>query len=213
VIADVTGKGIPAALMMAFARPLIRAAADHSRTTAEALDRANRVLVEERRSTLFITALHLRLHLRTGTLTWAGAGHEPPLLVPGDGGRIRRLPAGGTLLGAIPTLECAEHTLRLARGDLLVAYTDGVTDARRADGARFGDERLTRAARAAAGLSAHEAAVSIRDAVHRFTAGAAAVDDLALLTLRRVPRPVRRAVRGRTGAVSPGSLPAPNRRG
>ena len=188
VIADVTGKGIPAALMMAFARPLLRAAADHTRDPAEALERANRILVEERRSTLFISALHLRIQLRTGSLTWAAAGHEPPILVPGDGGRARRLPMGGMLLGALPVLPCATHTTRLAPGDLLIAYTDGVTDARRADGERFGDARLSRAAHAAAGLSAPEAARTILDAVHRFAGGAPPADDIALLTLRRVPR-------------------------
>jgi serine phosphatase RsbU (regulator of sigma subunit) len=187
VIADVTGKGIPAALMMAFARPLIRAAADQTNGPAEALARVNRILVDERRSTLFITALHLRLQLRTATLTWASAGHEPPILVPGDGGRSRRLPTGGALLGAFRDLPCAEHTIGLAPGDLVIAYTDGVTDARRADGERFGEARLSRAAHATAGLSAPEAARSILDAVHRFAGDAPRADDIALLTLRRSP--------------------------
>src|SRR5262245_45489118 len=84
-IADVTGKGIAAALLMAFVRPLLHAAIDHTTGPAQALERTNRILVEERRSSLFITALVGRLDLPTGRLTLANAGHEPPLIVRADG--------------------------------------------------------------------------------------------------------------------------------
>ena len=101
-IADVTGKGIAAALLMAFARPLLHAAIDHARTPADALERTNRILVEERRSSLFITALCATIDMRAGALRLASAGHEPPLLVrSGDGSGLagrrrappRRLPS------------------------------------------------------------------------------------------------------------------------
>ena len=85
VIADVTGKGIAAALLMAFVRPLLHAAIDHTTGPADALERTNRILVEERRSSLFITALAGRLDLRTGHLRLANAGHEPPLIIRADG--------------------------------------------------------------------------------------------------------------------------------
>ncbi|HEY6014805.1 MAG TPA: SpoIIE family protein phosphatase, partial [Candidatus Limnocylindrales bacterium] len=88
VIADVSGKGIAAALLMAFSRPLLHAAVDNTTGPAEALERTNRILVQERRSSLFITALCASLSLPTGRLRLANAGHEPPLVIPGDGSAI-----------------------------------------------------------------------------------------------------------------------------
>ena len=130
VVADVTGKGVAAALLMAFARPVIHAAIDHASGPADALERTNRVL-RERRASLFITALCGSLTLSTGRLRLANAGHEPPLLVRGDGSPIAPIEGGGPLLGAFPSLDIAETSTQLASGDIVVLYTDGVTDAGR----------------------------------------------------------------------------------
>ena len=144
-IADVTGKGIAAALLMAFTRPLLHAAVDHAGTPAAALEQTNRILVEERRSALFITGLCATLELRRGIVRLANAGHEPPLLVPADGGPISWLEGGGPLLGAFARLDLVEQVVPLAPGDLIVFYTDGVTDAQAPSGLRFGDRRLIEA--------------------------------------------------------------------
>jgi len=187
VMADVTGKGIAAALLMAFARPLFRAIADQYGGPAAALTQANRVLVLERPTPLFITAFMGIVDAATGVLRYASAGHEPPLVIPAGRSRVRRLPGQGPLLGAFPTIALAEHITQLHEGDLLLLHTDGAIDARDAGGRRFGDIRLGRMAGSARGRSAEELVVAVAGAVSRFAAGAPAADDLALLAVRRDP--------------------------
>ncbi len=191
-IADVSGKGIAAALLMAFVRPLLRAAVDHVRSPARALEQTNRILVDERRSALFITALCATVELRGGILRLANAGHEPPLLVPADGGPIAWLEGSGPLLGAFAQLDLAERVVTLARGDLVLLYTDGVTDAQAPSGLRFGDHRLIEALETARGGSAADAVEAVCDAYHRFQADQPNADDVAIVALRRAPRPGRR---------------------
>ena len=198
-IADVTGKGIAAALLMAFARPLLHAAIDQIRTPAAALERTNQILVEERRSALYITALCATIDLRRGQLLLANAGHEPPLLVPADGSPVTWLGATGPLLGAFARLDLDEHAVQLAPGDLVLLYTDGVTDAQSRSGERFGDERLLEAVTAARGGTANEVVQAVCDSYHRFQADQPNADDVAILAIRRTPRPTRPARRPATG--------------
>jgi phosphoserine phosphatase RsbU/P len=187
-IADVTGKGIAAALMMAFARPLLHAALDHAGTPGLALERTNRILVEERYSSLFITALCATIELRRGLLRLANAGHEPPLMVPADGGPITWLESSGSLLGAFARLELEERSLTLAPGDLVLLYTDGVTDARAPSGERFGDDRLVEVLGTARGGTAAEVVDAVCDAYHRFQDDEPSADDVTLVAIRRAPR-------------------------
>ena len=187
VIADVTGKGIAAALLMAFSRPLLHAAIDQTTGPAAALMRTNRILVEERRSSLFITALCARLDLPSGHLAVANAGHEPPLVVPADGAPIRSLPGSGPLIGAFGTLEIPEVEADLAPGDLVLFYTDGVTDARSATGERFEEERLLAAVETARGGTAQEVVDSVAHAMDRFQGPAEPADDVTIVAIRRAP--------------------------
>lgn len=195
VVADVTGKGIAAALLMAFARPLMHAAIDNARGPADALERTNRVL-RERRSSLFITALCGTLRLSTGQLRLANAGHEPPLLVRHDGAPIVPIEGAGPLLGAFPSLGVQELAVTIEAGDLVLFYTDGVTDARSADGRRFEEDRLRAAIEAARGGSAADVVESIRSSVERFQAGTLPADDVTIVALRRQPRRTRVRARG-----------------
>jgi sigma-B regulation protein RsbU (phosphoserine phosphatase) len=187
-IADVTGKGIAAALLMAFARPLLHAALDHAAAPGPALERTNRILVEERYSSLFITALCATVRLRTGHVQLANAGHEPPLVVPADGGPITWLEGSGPLLGAFANIELAECSTVLAPGDLVLLYTDGVTDARAPGGERFGDDRLVNALDASRDGTAADVVEAVCDAYHRFQADEPAADDVTLVAIRRAPR-------------------------
>ena len=192
VVADVTGKGVAAALLMAFARPLIHAAIDNATGPADALERTNRVL-NERPSSLFITVLCGQLTLSTGRLRLANAGHEGPLIVRRDGSPIEVLDAGaGPLLGAFPSLGLGESVSDLAHGDVVVFYTDGVTDARSIDGERFQDARLFEAIEAARSRSATDIVESIRGAVHRFQAGMQPADDITIVAVGRRPLGARR---------------------
>jgi phosphoserine phosphatase RsbU/P len=187
-VADVTGKGIPAALLMAFARPLLHAAIDNATEPVEALERTNRILVEERRSSLFITALCGVVDLRRGIVRLANAGHEPPLFVPANGGAIASIEGSGPLLGAFHRLDLVERSVVMTPGDLLLLYTDGVTDARAADGRRFGYDRLIEVLDSTRGAPPATIVEAICAACHRFQAGEAMADDITILAIRREGR-------------------------
>lgn len=185
VIADVTGKGLDAALLMAFSRPVMHTALNAASGPAEALQRTNTVLVEDRRGTLFITAVCAILHPKDGRVRVAGAGHEPPLLIPGDGGPIVEVGGAGVLLGAFAAISPPEVEATLEPGDTLFFYTDGVTDAVDPSGARFGDDRLRRALAAAQGGSAHDLVAAVSAAVQAFQIEAEPADDVTIVAVGR----------------------------
>jgi sigma-B regulation protein RsbU (phosphoserine phosphatase) len=185
VIADVTGKGIGAGMLMAFARPVIHAALEAAPGPADALERTNRILVEEIRSGLFITAIAGVLNVASGRLRFANAGHESPLIVPADGAPIGALEGGGVLVGAFRSLGAPELDIRLRPGDTLVLYTDGVTDALGPAGERFGDHRLWTTVEAARYGSAHDIVAAVRDAVASFRGSVPAADDVTIVAIGR----------------------------
>lgn len=196
VIADVTGKGIAAALLMAFSRPLLHAAIDQTTGPAAALERTNWILVEERRSSLFITALCARLDLPSGHLAVANAGHEPPLVARADGSPIECLPQAGPLIGAFPTLDIPEVATDLAPGDVVLFYTDGVTDARDPTGERFEENRLFAAVESARGGTAQDVVDAVAAAVDRFQGATEPADDVTIVAIRRAPAPSGRSANG-----------------
>jgi sigma-B regulation protein RsbU (phosphoserine phosphatase) len=187
VIADVTGKGIAAALLMAFVRPLLHAAIDHTTGPAEALERTNRILVDERRSSLFITALAGRLDLPTGHLVLANAGHEPPLIVRADGSAPAWLEGAGPLVGGFDRLDVPEISVHLEPGDLALLYTDGITDARSPAGERFDEWRLLEALEASRGGTAQTVIGTLADTVCAFQEPSAPADDITIVAIRRLP--------------------------
>jgi serine phosphatase RsbU (regulator of sigma subunit) len=184
LVADVTGKGIPAALLMADVRALLHAATDNAETPGDALSRVNKILVTERPTSLFVTAALLVLETATGIVRYASAGHEPALVIRADG-RIDTLAAEGALLGAFADVAFEDRTAQLEPGDLLLAYTDGITDARDPAGGFFGEDRLTALAATAAGEGPEVLASLIVDAVRDHRAGAEPFDDLTLLVAGR----------------------------
>jgi hypothetical protein len=203
VVADVSGKGIAAALLMAFSRPLLHAAIDNTPGPAEALERTNTILVQERRSSLFITALCAQLALPTGRLRLANAGHEPPLIIPGDGSPVIPVQTDGPLLGAFAALGLFEAEVELSGGDVILFYTDGVTDARSTTGERFEDDRLLAAIEAARQPdgdgrgTAARIVESIRAAVVSFQAGMTPADDITIVAIGRRRPAARRGGRPR----------------
>ena len=184
-IADVTGKGIAAALLMAFARPVIHTALQAASGPADALRRTNRILVDELHTALFITALVGRLEVRTGRLSIANAGHEPPLLVRADGGPIVAVEGGGRMLGMSSPLDLVEIEIELQPGDRLLLYTDGVTDAMTSTGERFGKDRMLTTIEAARGGSAHDIVGALSSAVSGFCEGVVPADDVTIVAVGR----------------------------
>ena len=184
LVADVAGKGIPAALAMADARALLHAAADNADGPAEALARVNRILVQERRTGLPLTAALLVVEVATGRMRYASAGHEAPLVARCTG-VVEPLVAGGPILGMFGDAAFEEREASLEPGDALVLYTDGVTDARDERRRFFGDERLLAVVGGACGRTADVVANAIVGEVRAFRGAAPAYDDVALLVIER----------------------------
>ncbi len=186
VIADVSGKGISAALLMAFVRPVLRTALDRSGDPVAALERTNLILATERRTGLFVTALCAAVDLDSGLLTFASAGHEPPLLVPAGGSDARWIEGGGPLLGAFPRLDVEPVEVALAPGDGFIMYTDGITDATDGAGRRFGEDRLRAALTPSMRAGADALVRPVIDAVDSFRGDAEPADDIAVLAIHRL---------------------------
>jgi sigma-B regulation protein RsbU (phosphoserine phosphatase) len=186
IVADVTGKGVTAALVMAFARAVLRSAAYNGTGPGDALYRTNRVLVNDARTGLFITAFAGELETATGQLRYASAGHEPPLLFHAADGSVAELDlAPGVLLGAFEDFEAPETTIQLDPGDLLVAFTDGVTDAINADRERFGDARFQATLGTVAQGGPDRALEGVLATIDAFSGEEPAADDITLLAIGR----------------------------
>ncbi len=184
LIADVTGKGIPAALLMADVRALLHAAADNADGPGDALGRVNGILVRERATPLFVTAALLVVDVASGAIRFASAGHEPSLVARFRGG-IEGLEVPGPILGAFGDATFEEGTADLRRGDALLLYTDGLTEARDPERRFYGEDRLLETLNSVCGMAAEEIKRTIVDDVHRFRGAAEAHDDLTLLVLER----------------------------
>jgi sigma-B regulation protein RsbU (phosphoserine phosphatase) len=188
-MADVSGKGIAAAVMMAFVRAVMRSALDRSGDPVAALEMTNRILVDERRTGLFVTILAGVLDLDTGVFEFANAGHEPPLLASPDGTEPRSIPGGGPLVGVFGRLDLTLERVEIRPGERLILYTDGITDAASPDGERFGDARLLRtiAQTCVTDGSAVDTCRAVIQSVLAFQGTASPADDLAFLVFRRLP--------------------------
>ena len=182
-----SGKGISAALLMAFVRPVMRSALDRTADPVEALERTNHILVDERRTGLFVTVLAGVLDLDTGVFSFANAGHEMPILAPPPPDEPRWIPGGGPLLGVFGRLDLALQSVEIRPGDRLVLYTDGITDAASPEGSRFGVERLLQTVRDTCAGPAWTTCRDVIQSVLTFQGEAHPADDLAFLVLRRQP--------------------------
>ena len=187
VIADVTGKGVPAALFMALGHTLIRSSASTVQSPSAALVQANRLILEHSRSDLFLTAFYAVMDTRTGHVVHANAGHPRPLWWQAATGRLQSLGGRGIALGVLGEIELEECESDVAPGDLLVFYTDGVTEAMDADKQQFGLERLQTAVTASPAASAKQVLEKVVGSVQAFVGDVPQSDDLTLFVVRRCP--------------------------
>ena len=184
-IADVSGKGIPAALFMMSSRTLLKGAAIGGGTPGEVLGDVNIVLEGENAAMMFVTMLYAVFNPRTGEFSYSSGGHESPLVVRTDG-TVDELPrTGGVALGVLPSAQFVSETVELAPGESILLYTDGVTDALNPHGERFGLGRLSRIFAGSPPSSAREATENVFRAVREFAGAAEQFDDLTCLVLRR----------------------------
>jgi phosphoserine phosphatase RsbU/P len=183
VVADVADKGMPAALFMAVTRSLLRAGAGPGRTPAQVIATVNRLASLDAADGMFVTLWYGELR-PDGTVLYVNAGHNPPLLVRADG-RVERLPRTGILVGWDGDAEFGQATVALEPHDLLVAFTDGVTEARDPAGEEFGEARLLEVVLAHRGATAAALLEVIRGALDDFVADAPTHDDCTLVVARR----------------------------
>ena len=184
IIGDVSDKGVPAALFMALSRSLVRSGLIGSNSSAEGLRRANRWIIKDTSSDMFLTLFYAVLDPNNRTLTYVNAGHNPPLLLFHEERRFQRLDKHGIALGVTESAQYEEHVVSLCAGDLVVMYTDGVTEAIDAAGEAFGEERLCRVVEAHAGDSPGEIVEQIRAAHGAFVGDQPAFDDATLVVVR-----------------------------
>jgi sigma-B regulation protein RsbU (phosphoserine phosphatase) len=185
-IADVTGKGVPAALFMAFGRTAIRAEVMNGRGPADTLQRTNRMILLDTQSPLLMSAFLASIDLIDGRVTYACAGHDRPLWVDSRTQRVSIIEGKGLVLGVFNGTVIEERVIEIASGDFLIFYTDGVTEARRADREFFELERLVSTVSAARCGSAKEMIEIVVSAVESFTMGNPQTDDLTLVVARRI---------------------------
>jgi serine phosphatase RsbU (regulator of sigma subunit) len=185
-IGDVRGKGVEAASVMALARYTIRAVTLNDDRPSEVLAALNEAMLRQLPEDRFCTAACIRLEPQDGSagvgIDVSRAGHPPPLLVRPEG-TVEEVGCSGRVLGVFPDAELRDTSLRLMPGEVLVLYTDGVTEARSPDGDFFGEDRLRRLLSSCAGCDAMTLASRIKGVVLDFQEGYPS-DDLAILVLR-----------------------------
>ncbi len=169
-IADVVGKGMPAALLMSNVQAAVKASASETITPRQLCERVNQVMCGNTAGHKFITFFYGLLDAQRKKLTYANAGHNPPMLARRDGACLR-LTEGGAVLGIFAEWKYEQGEIELRSGDRLLLYTDGVTEARNSDGEEFGEERLLEVLAAHRRLSATRLQERIMAAVTEFSGG------------------------------------------
>ncbi len=186
-IADVSGKGIPAALLMAGFRMSLLAEIRNEFAIRAVMRKLNKLLYESTERGRFVTAFYGVLDWRNGVLIFSNAGHNPPLLLRADG-TTEELSEGGVALGVLEDTTYEERPLAVGHGDVVVLYTDGVSEAENESGDQFGPERIESIVRAHPEHGARELTQDIVAAVLDWAGERGLGDDLTLLVMRKLPR-------------------------
>ncbi len=202
VVADVSGKGIPAALIMAAFRASLRTEMRRQVDLRAVAAELNRAVLEFRDASRFVTAVCCVLDTASGRLRYVNCGHNPPLLLHRSGSR-EALRLGGAALGLFAEERFEAGTAEIGPGDSLVLYTDGVVEPADGGNDEFGVERLEAAVRAAFGRPASEALVAVIEATRAFSGRADYEDDFTLVVLNRLRTPPRDGTRGARRAERP----------
>ncbi len=189
VIADVSGKGVPASLIMAICRSALRAEARANPSPGEVLRKVNRQLYPDIKEDMFISMAYVILNHKEATVTLSRGGHDAPLLYRAATGEIEILKPPGMALGIdsgdVFDRITADISVPLQRDDCLVLYTDGITEALNANGDEFGPERMIRAVRASASEGAEEVIARLTADVRNFVDGHPQHDDITLIVVRK----------------------------
>jgi serine phosphatase RsbU (regulator of sigma subunit) len=194
LIADVSDKGVPAALFMSLSSTLLRVSAAEMESPAHTLQHVNELILKETRSDMFLTLFYGILNCRTGSLTYVNAGHPAPVLwrCPETGTaaqsaepQVTTLAAKGTIVGIFDEIALEEKQVTIHPGDILILYTDGVTEPINEQGEEFGEERLVQTIASNCDKPCDEIVNRIREAVSGFAGDLSQFDDYTLVGIKR----------------------------
>ena len=185
-VADVSDKGVPAALFMMSSRTLLKGAAIGMGKPGDVLSEVNELLTDDNESLMFVTVLYAVFDPESGVLRYANGGHTNPLLVHPDGSSEELPLTVGIALGVMPGHEYKESSVELDEGDTLVLYTDGVSEAMNSEGEEFGIDRLREIFVKHPPSSARNTNEAILQAVNEFAGDTPQSDDVTCLVLQRV---------------------------
>ncbi len=182
-IADVSGKGVPAALLMANLQAFLKITCRHNMQLSEATALINDLISENTSDGKFITFFWGIFNVKERKLSYVNAGHNPPLLIRDD--KIKKLELGGIILGVMKTfMPYQSETIQLKENDKLILFTDGITEAMNKKGEEYSDVKLESLVMNFNGLSAKESLSQIRDSVKEHTQGTSQSDDITLIVIR-----------------------------
>ena len=185
VMADVSGKGVPAAIFMAVSRTLIRAIGMQGNAPEDTITRANELLCKESVNCMFVTVFYAIYNTKTGEVVYCNAGHNSPYLIHANG-QVEALPTStNCMIGAIEGLSFNAGSLQMEKGDMLVMYTDGVNEAVNNSFEEFGDPRLEEALNQLSGKTCRETVDGLLSSVKTFVDGAPQSDDITILSIKR----------------------------
>ena len=184
-VADVSDKGVPAALFMMSTLTLLKGSAIGLGDPAAVLTEVNDLLNEENETAMFVTLLYAVFNPADGMLTYANGGHNPPVIVHADGSSTLLPATGGIALGVAPEFQYEENSVLLDPGDTIILYTDGVTEAMNAEGEEFGLDRLRNIFAESPPKSPRDTNAAIFEAVGAFAGDTPQSDDITCLAFRR----------------------------
>ena len=185
VIADVSGKGIPAAIFMAVSRTLIRATGIRGVKPSECITYINSLLAEESASNMFVTVFYGIYNIKTGDVTYTNAGHNPPYVAKADGSVVKLPLSKNIIAGFLKDYQFTEEALQLQHGDTLLLYTDGVTEAVDPNYEEYGEERLEALLKNTSQVDCQQLIDAVKADVKVFANGAEQSDDITLLAIKR----------------------------
>lgn len=198
VIADVSGKGVPAALFMVIAKTLIKYYAQMGIDPCQVFTKVNQLLCEGNEAGLFVTAWMGILDVETGKLRYVNAGHNPPLIKLGDAGFTYLKSCPGFVLAGLENTHYQQNELTMASGDKLFLYTDGVTEAADIDQQPYGEERLSNYLNAHIADNVNDMLHGIKDDVNLFVGDQEQFDDITMLILDYQAKPKSENINERT---------------
>jgi sigma-B regulation protein RsbU (phosphoserine phosphatase) len=184
LIADVSGKGVPAALFMALSRVIVRTSSTWFKVPSDIIRHANSIISSDSKTGMFVTLFYGIIDKDTRKFTFVNAGHNPPILYHGDSGTIEELEGTGIALGIMDDAEYEQKEVRMFPGDTMILYTDGVTEAINEREEMFEVERLVNIIKETKNATAQETLERIISSVFQFSGTQPQFDDITLMIIK-----------------------------